>query len=81
MIPAGLAPQLTGMQAHKVLPAGHTIGTTFEHDGTTYYVTQAELDRIYNLPTAEEITNIVAAFNRAMHHGTAAPPATTRMRN
>lgn len=62
MIPFGIAPSLTGMAAHKELPAGQELGLTFEHQGQTYYVTQAELDRIGNLPTAEEITAMVAKF-------------------
>jgi hypothetical protein len=53
---------LLGVAAHRSLPEGETIGAVFWHCGEKYYVTQAEMDRIKNLPSADEIRGMVAKF-------------------
>jgi hypothetical protein len=60
----GLSKGLTGVAAHRELPEGETLGATFTFGGETYYVTQAEVDRVKNLPSADEIRGMVARFNQ-----------------
>jgi hypothetical protein len=59
-----LAKNLTGIAANKELPEGEELGAKFTFGGETYYVTQREIDRVKNLPTPEEMTDMVARFNR-----------------
>jgi uncharacterized protein (UPF0216 family) len=57
---------LLGVAVHRALPQGQKIGAIVWHDGEKYYVTQAEMDRLNNLPTATEIRTMVAKLEALM---------------
>lgn len=66
-----LSSNLHGVAAHREPPEGETIGASFTFEGDTWFVTQAEVDRVKNLPSAEEIQSMVASVNRlgGWNHG------------
>ena len=51
---------LFGFAAHRTLPKGENIGAIFWHAGEKYYVTQAEMDRVKSMPSAEKAREMVA---------------------
>jgi hypothetical protein len=55
-----------GVAAHRSLPKGEAIGAIFWHCGEKYYVTQAEIDRIRSMPSATEITGMIAKIEDLM---------------
>lgn len=66
---------LTGIAAHSKPPEGQAIGATFTMGGQMYYVTEAELERIRNLPSAQEVTAMVARVNGMFGWGDPTPEA------
>lgn len=54
------------ISAHLEIPEGETLGASFTFAGETWYVTQSEIDRVKNLPSASELTAMIATFNRFM---------------
>ncbi len=57
---------LSGIAVHRTIPEGHTAGMAFPWEGETFYITQAELDRVRSLPSVEEINRQVAVIQGIM---------------
>ena len=55
---------LSAVALHRALPEGHELGAVVAIEGSLYCVTQAEIDRIKSMPTADEIKLQVAAIQK-----------------
>lgn len=58
---------LTGIQVFRELPAGQELGGEIQIKGETFVVTRRELDRLKNLPTAEEARAYVDKFHELLN--------------
>lgn len=60
---------LTGITVHRTLPEGQELGASFVLDSEVLYVTQAEFDRVKNMPSAEEVRSMIAKFQNLVSRG------------